>query len=127
MHSVRVIQPDTLPQLVDQAVSNGDSVYVLFFGREEGPANESWCPDCVIAEPLVRQALVKLGRVTLLEFPLDRRTNRQEPYWRSDVVTITAIPTLVRCDTLGLTSQALVEADCYDPVKLSRFLGVDSA
>ncbi|RKP33362.1 hypothetical protein BJ085DRAFT_40367 [Dimargaris cristalligena] len=127
MRSIRIQTPDELHSQVEKALAASAHVFVLFFGREVPNTGNSWCPDCVIAEPHIRKQVSRLDNSVLIEYPVDRKTGGATTYWSSDKLNIRAIPTLVKCaNPDGLTKEALVEDDCQDERNLAAFLGLDS-
>ena len=48
-------------------------VFVVLFGSEQPDTGESWCEDCVIADPLIRQAIRGVPHATLIECPVGDR------------------------------------------------------
>ncbi|KAI9277791.1 hypothetical protein BY458DRAFT_85564 [Sporodiniella umbellata] len=108
---------------VKSAVETGKPVFVLFFGTEAVETSESWCPDCVIADPLVRKALIPVKDALLLEAPVglrnDWKGNATHPYRTQ--FGVSAIPTLFKWTTAG-PGDRLVEEDCADIEKLEKFV-----
>lgn len=88
----------------DAVLKNGleshNPVYVVFFGTEKPETNESWCPDCVVADPLIRKAILTHApeNALLLEAPVGHREdwkgNASHPYRTR--FNLSAIPTLFR-------------------------------
>ena len=73
-------------------------MFVLFFGTEVPETSESWCPDCVIADPLIRKAISPIENAILLEAPVGARNewkgNTTHPYRVR--FGLSAIPTLFK-------------------------------
>ncbi|CAO3689910.1 unnamed protein product [Rhizopus stolonifer] len=88
---------------VNKAVETGQPVYVLFFGTETAETSESWCPDCVIANPLIRKTLIPVKDAILLEAPVGLRNewkgNTKHPYRTR--FNLPAIPTLYKWTTVS--------------------------
>ncbi|KAI8364785.1 uncharacterized protein BYT42DRAFT_524067 [Radiomyces spectabilis] len=107
---------------VKQALDNYKKVFVLFFGSEEPDTHESWCPDCVIADPLIRKSALPVADAILLEAPVghrgDWKGNASHPYRVR--FQVPAIPTLYKWSTNG-PGESLVEEACADPAKLESF------
>lgn len=97
MKAVRV-NVDNFDAEVKNAVETGNPVFVLFFGTEEPETSESWCPDCVIADPLIRKAILQVENSILLEAPVGGRSewkgNTTHPYRVR--FGVPAIPTLYK-------------------------------
>lgn len=85
---------------VQQALREYKPVFVLFFGTEVPETSESWCPDCVIADPLIRKAILTHASASaaLIEAPVGHRNewkgNTGHPYRTR--FGLSAIPTLFR-------------------------------
>jgi len=103
MKSVRV-NIENFDQEVNKAVETGNPVFVLFFGTETPETSESWCPDCVIADPLVRKAIIPIQNAILLEAPVGARNdwkgNTSHPYRVR--FNVPAIPTLFKWSAVSL-------------------------
>ncbi|CAM0137803.1 hypothetical protein VKS41_001016 [Umbelopsis sp. WA50703] len=113
-------------QTLHQTVANNDKVFVLFFGTEDPDKdNESWCPDCVIADPLVRKYVNKVPDSVLLEAPVGSRSewklNSEHIYKSNPLIALKAIPTLIRWTKDGPAGR-LVEEECADQAKLEAFV-----
>jgi hypothetical protein len=99
----------------------------LFFGSEDPGTGQSWCPDCVTADPVLRRACRELRPdLTVYECPVGLRGDwkgrpehplRIHPFFR-----LQRIPTLVQVER-GCERGRLVEADCAKPEMLKAFLG----
>ena len=76
-------------------------IFALFFGSESPSTNnESWCPDCVIADPVIRSSIREVVKdVVLLECPvgqkLEWRANKSHEYRVNPDLKIERIPTLI--------------------------------
>ncbi|KAJ1840239.1 hypothetical protein LPJ70_004738, partial [Coemansia sp. RSA 2708] len=87
-----------LEKQAEQALKESDNVFVLFFGREtiEG---QSWCPDCVVADPKVRAGIAKVENAILLEVPVDRKSDTAsdtQVFRQDESIRLERIPTLLR-------------------------------
>lgn len=102
MKAVRVNEIDNFDKQVQEAVNESSSVYVVFFGTETPETSESWCPDCVIADPLIRKAILTHAPsdAVLLEAPVglrgDWKGNTSHPYRTRKDFDLPAIPTLYK-------------------------------
>jgi hypothetical protein len=56
----RVSEPSTLESTLKNESKNYSRIFVFFFGAELEETGESWCPDCIIADPKVRQWISKI-------------------------------------------------------------------
>ncbi|RUP47163.1 hypothetical protein BC936DRAFT_146063 [Jimgerdemannia flammicorona] len=140
----RVAIPD-FQKVVDTAVNESDRVYVLFFvsrnpstntirlnaqsscyptGNEDPATGQSWCPDCVIADPLVRMYVRQVSDSILIEAPVGPRSewkgNMTHPYRTNKDTKLVAIPTLFRWTKDGPQS-VLIEGEIADEPKLAAF------
>ncbi|KAI9253821.1 hypothetical protein BDA99DRAFT_164254 [Phascolomyces articulosus] len=120
---------ESFDQTVQKIIQEHSPVFVLFFGNELPETSESWCPDCVIADPRVRKAVLDHApsNSALIEAPVGLRDE-----WRSSTnayrsrFSLTAIPTLFHWTKNG-PGERLVEADCADASKLQAFVEKASA
>ncbi|KAJ1926180.1 hypothetical protein IWQ60_004020 [Tieghemiomyces parasiticus] len=77
MHTIKVQDDDQLIEALQQGPADRNDaahVYVLFYAREVPATGVSWCPDCVKADPLVRQGIEKFPDSVLITYPFDRKT-----------------------------------------------------
>ncbi|KAJ1905560.1 hypothetical protein GGI01_002358 [Coemansia sp. RSA 376] len=115
MKCIRVSDPASFDALVTGALKQSDAVYVLFFGREAPGTNKSWCSDCVIADPLVREEIGRVENSVLLEVPVDRSTDKDSAtntFRKRSDIKLTRIPTLLRWSKAGPAAIRLVEDEC---------------
>ncbi|MFM2092702.1 MAG: hypothetical protein RLZZ127_3191 [Planctomycetota bacterium] len=99
----------------------------LVFGAEQPDTGASWCPDCVVADPVLRAAIARHAPgLTVYECPVASRGewkgNAAHPYRTHPGLRIERIPTLVLMGG-GRERGRLVEADCRDPARVAAFLG----
>ncbi|XP_032823792.2 thioredoxin domain-containing protein 17 [Petromyzon marinus] len=100
----------------------GREIFALFSGSKDA-GGESWCPDCVAAEPVVRGALNTLpeGAVFIYCQVGDRA------YWKNKdnefrkQLQLTAVPTLLKYGS----PQKLVEEECLKPELVSMLFSED--
>ncbi|KAJ1854688.1 hypothetical protein GGH12_001702 [Coemansia sp. RSA 1822] len=116
MKCIRVSDPEKFDEQVAQALQKSNEVFVLFFGRETS-RGESWCSDCVVADPEVRAGLAKVAGSILLEVPIDRQSDTDSLTHifrkRSDT-RVERIPTLLRWTECGPSQDRLVEEQCRE-------------
>ncbi|KAI8987621.1 hypothetical protein BDF20DRAFT_814340 [Mycotypha africana] len=124
MKCVRV-NIDNFDEETRKAVETKQPVFVLFFGTEDPETSESWCPDCVIADPRIRKAVSTVENSILLEAPVggrnDWKGNADHPYRVR--FNVPAIPTLFKWTAAG-PGDKLVEEECADDDKLYKFVSV---
>jgi hypothetical protein len=105
-------------------------LFLLFFGSEVEETGASWCPDCVMADPVIRGTLSLITRrpVHLVECPVGSRAeykgNAAHPYRRDPRVRLERIPTLIRWSRTGELGR-LVEGACLDPEALLHLAAAD--
>jgi len=111
--------------LASVAVGQGSALY-LFFGSEDPTTGASWCPDCVIADPILRRVCTTLRPdLVLYECPVGLRSawknQPQHPYRLHPTTRLTRIPTLLFLEH-GMERGRLVEGDCAQPAVVEAFL-----
>ncbi|KAJ2808042.1 hypothetical protein H4R20_001032 [Coemansia guatemalensis] len=118
MKCIRVIDPEKFDEIAGGALRASNAVFVLFFGREDPSSGVSWCPDCVIADPIVRSALANIENAILLEVPVDRASSGSSAASSTDIfrqrkdIMLGRIPTLMRWSSNGPLEPRLVEGEC---------------
>ncbi|KAF7724100.1 Thioredoxin domain-containing protein 17 [Apophysomyces ossiformis] len=122
MKAIRVSIEDFDKTIKEQVVGD-NKVFVLFFGTEMPETSESWCPDCVIADPVVRKAVSSVSNSVLIEAAVglrnDWKGNTTHPYRVR--FNVPAIPTLYKWTANG-PGERLVEEECADSAKLEAFV-----
>lgn len=126
MAIMRRATPADVEETVRGIVAQGGSGLLLFFGSEDPATGESWCPDCVIADPVLRaQATAQRPDLALYECPVGMRgdwKNRPEhPYRTHHLLRVQRIPTLIFFEK-GCERGRLVEGDCAKPDLVAAFL-----
>ncbi|KAJ1944929.1 hypothetical protein FBU59_002459 [Linderina macrospora] len=124
MKCVRVLEPTEFDAKVNDALAQSESVFVLFFGREAPETNESWCPDCVIADPTVRKVVNTVPNSILLEVPVDRKTEVASPtniFRTREDIKLGPIPTLLKWTKAG-PGNRLVEEECFEEANIAKFV-----
>ena len=126
MPIVRCATPADAEAVVQRLVAGQTSGLFLFFGAEDPQTGESWCPDCVTADPVLRRAITsQRPDLTLYECPVGQRSewkNRPEhPYRLHPLFRVARIPTLFFLEA-GLERGRLVEADCARSELVTAFL-----
>ncbi|XP_061417806.1 thioredoxin domain-containing protein 17 [Lethenteron reissneri] len=101
----------------------GRDIFVLFSGSKDAGSGQSWCPDCVAAEPVVRGALNTLPEGAVFIYcEVGDRT-----YWKNKdnefrkQLQLTAVPTLLKYGS----PQKLVEEECLKPELVSMLFSED--
>ncbi|KAI8823478.1 uncharacterized protein EV422DRAFT_565422 [Fimicolochytrium jonesii] len=125
MKTQRIQSSEAFDATVKETVANAPGrVFILLFGTEDEKTGESWCPDCVIADPLVRKHVRQVADSTLLEVPVGARSAWRSPdnFYRSHPqLKLTAVPTLFEWGKDG-PIKSLVEDDVNNVELLERFL-----
>lgn len=111
--------------LASVSATLGSALY-LFFGSEDPATGASWCPDCVIADPVLRRACSTLRPDLMLhECPVGLRSEwknqPQHPFRLHPTTRLARIPTLLFIEQ-GMERGRLVEADCAKPEVVEAFL-----
>jgi hypothetical protein len=117
---------DTAAALARVRGQRGAALF-LFFGSADPETGQSWCADCVTADPVLRSACARLRpELALHECPVGPRSAWKNqpghPYRQDGELHLERIPTLVRYVD-GLERGRLVEADCAVPERVAAFLG----
>ena len=74
MKIVRVVDlPDFDATVASTLAAAPGPVFVVLFGSEAPETGESWCEDCVIADPLIRSGVRAVPNATLIECPVGQR------------------------------------------------------
>jgi thiol-disulfide isomerase/thioredoxin len=112
----------TQAELDEKLAAGGDAnTFVLFSGAVVPSTGQSWCPDCVEAEPVITAALNKAAdgaKIELLYVPLVREEYRgNAAHWARVHPTfkLERIPTLYKMNKTGTKALgSLVEDQCKD-------------
>jgi hypothetical protein len=126
MAIVRLATPAEVRATLDRLQRTSGDALLLFFGSEDPGTGASWCPDCVIADPILRRACATLqGDLTLYECPVGERQawkqRPEHPYRTDPDLHVERIPTLIRVRQ-GILVGRLVEADCQQRDLVAAFL-----
>jgi len=115
---------DALLKEIEQ-VKPGSSIYILFCASKN-EKGESWCPDCVKAEPIVNAAAKKLsGDVVFIHYDVGPREQWKpptNPFRVDERFRLTAVPTLIKWKS----SHRLVEGECWNADLLSMIFEGDT-
>ncbi|KAI3662528.1 hypothetical protein MP638_000638 [Amoeboaphelidium occidentale] len=118
----RVQKPEDFKATLNE-LNNEKQLYVVFFGSEDPETKESWCPDCVVSDPVIRRKIASIEGSVLVECPVGLRSEwkgkTDHPYKVNPLLRITNIPTLLRWVN-GKPTGKLVEGECLDTEKLQR-------
>ncbi|XP_030042025.1 thioredoxin domain-containing protein 17 [Microcaecilia unicolor] len=97
-------------------------VFALFCGSKN-EKGASWCPDCVEAEPIVRENLQYLPEDSIFVYC----DVGEKAYWKDpnndfkQNLKLTGVPTLLKCGT----PQKLVEEECFKPELVQMLFAED--
>eukprot|EP00004_Rigifila_ramosa_P016203 TRINITY_DN3823_c0_g1_i2.p2 TRINITY_DN3823_c0_g1~~TRINITY_DN3823_c0_g1_i2.p2 ORF type:complete len:139 (+),score=27.39 TRINITY_DN3823_c0_g1_i2:523-939(+) len=121
MKVIRAEKTSDFETRLKEALSEeGAAVFAVFFGSEQD-TGESWCPDCVIADPLIRAVVREVPNSILLECPVgdraDYKNKPEHPYRTHPGIRLTSVPTLIRWTAEG-PQERVVDPDCADKAKL---------
>jgi len=88
-------------------------VYLLFCGSKT-PDGQSWCPDCVQAEPVIEECVKsEAGEFTLVHVGVGNRATWKDlsnPFRTDPALKLKCVPTLMRSGK----PQRLEESQCWD-------------
>lgn len=117
---------DTQAALDRVVKAQGDALF-LFFGSEDPGSGESWCKDCVMADPVLRATIATAAPgLTVYECPVGARVDWKgqpdHPYRVHPTFHLQRIPTLIRLRG-GIDIGRLVEASCADAAAVTAFVG----
>ena len=105
---------DAFVEKIESIKSLGKDIFVLFSGSKT-PSGESWCPDCVVAQPVVDSALSKAPEDSFYVYVgVGGRNFWKDPncIFRTDSRTkLKSVPTLLKYGT----PQRLEEGQCAKP------------
>ncbi len=126
MPFVRCPSPDDAATAWEQVARARTTAAFLVFGAEQPDTGASWCPDCVVADPVLRAGIARQRpELTVYECPVasraDWKGNADHPYRRHPGLRIARIPSLVLVVD-GVERGRLVEADCARPEAVAAFL-----
>jgi thiol-disulfide isomerase/thioredoxin len=126
MPIVRLATPAEVQTRLLASVASGETALFVFFGSEDPMTGESWCPDCVTADPILRRACTTLRPdLVLYECPVGARSSWKNqpdhPFRVHPTLRVARIPTLLFLEN-GLERGRLVEADCAQPAVVEAFI-----
>ncbi|KAI8619144.1 hypothetical protein BC830DRAFT_1105507 [Chytriomyces sp. MP71] len=111
----RVASPSDFDSTLSSTLSAAQGrVFVVLFGTEVEATGESWCPDCVVSDPLIRKAILAVPDSTLLEVPVGDRATYRDPanFYRNHAeLRVTSVPTLYEFGKEGKVIKKLVERE----------------
>ncbi len=126
MPITRLATPDDVSTQISKSIAKQETAFFVCFGSEDPGTGESWCSDCVTADPVLRSACSKLSPdITLYECPVGERSAWKQqplhPYRLNPVLRLERIPTLIALAN-GLERGRLVESDCSNPDVVAAFV-----
>jgi len=103
---------------VSEKQTDAQDVYVLFTGAENEETGESWCPDCVTADPVLEKAVNEFQEreILVVKCPVIRseyKNNSAYAYRRHKGIRLRCVPTFGRWVNHRLELK-LEEAQCQD-------------
>eukprot|EP00030_Apusomonadida_sp_AF-17_P008113 a846922_27.p1 GENE.a846922_27~~a846922_27.p1 ORF type:complete len:160 (+),score=55.38 a846922_27:71-481(+) len=110
------------------SAGNGDApTFCIFFGSEDPGTGESWCSDCVVADPLIRSSIRKLApSATLFECPVGDRAAYKgmadHAYRVHAQIKLQAVPQFMCWTARGPIGGALVEEECHTAENVEGFI-----
>ncbi|KAJ3053498.1 Thioredoxin domain-containing protein 17 [Rhizophlyctis rosea] len=129
MKAIRIPETHEFDAKLAEVLSSAPGpVYVLLFGSEDPATGESWCRDCVIADPLIRKYVNKVPNSTLLECPVGPRSVYKNvpthPYRVHPQIKLVGVPTILEWTKDG-PGKRLVEEGAQDENNLKTFFGLE--
>ena len=126
MPIVRLATPAEVQNRLLIGTAAKETALYVFFGSEDPLTGESWCPDCVTADPILRRACTTLRPdLVLYECPVGARSswkNQPDHVFRvHPTIRLARIPTLLFFEN-GLERGRLVEVDCAQPAVVEAFI-----
>ncbi len=120
-----VPSPEHFDSLFHSALSSSPNDLLIYVYAEHIPSTgQSWCPDCVRAEPIV---LSRARGYNVLSVPVPRseyKGNLEYALRVHPLLQLQALPQLYRVDRhSGRLVGTLVELECCDQDKLDQLLG----
>eukprot|EP01112_Ceratiomyxa_fruticulosa_P000053 TRINITY_DN1006_c0_g1_i1.p1 TRINITY_DN1006_c0_g1~~TRINITY_DN1006_c0_g1_i1.p1 ORF type:complete len:132 (-),score=24.38 TRINITY_DN1006_c0_g1_i1:76-471(-) len=119
---INVPSPREFDDILNENLKTSKRLFVLVFGSLVLETKQSWCPDCVRAQPLIYDALDKIDDVVLLDCPVIRaeyKGNPEYPYRTHAGLQIKAVPTLIHWTKEG-PKERWVEGECERPTLLDE-------
>jgi hypothetical protein len=122
----RLATPADTDRTLAETAATGGAALFLFFGAEDPATGQSWCPDCIIADPVLRRACTSLRPdLTVYECPVGMRSDWKNqpdhPYRQHPATRVARIPTLLFVEN-GMERGRLVEGDCAKADVVEAFL-----
>uniref|UniRef100_A0A914CNM0 Thioredoxin domain-containing protein 17 n=1 Tax=Acrobeloides nanus TaxID=290746 RepID=A0A914CNM0_9BILA len=117
-------------QALDELLSNKPKsrVFILFTGSKLSKTGESWCPDCVVAEPVIEKVIkstdlasIEALLITCYVGQRDEWKNPQNNFRTDQRFKVNCVPTLIE---LG-TKKRLTEDQLTNEHLLLDFFGED--
>jgi len=107
---------DELKKMIAAEQGGDRDIFVLFTGKADPTTGDSWCPDCVAADPVIEKCVPEISdeNVFIVCVVGDRPTWKDPKcIFRTDPDTkLKGIPTLVKWGTKGrLNSDECAKAD----------------
>ncbi|KAI9102041.1 hypothetical protein DFS34DRAFT_647823 [Phlyctochytrium arcticum] len=127
MKVIRISDPTLFDKTVGEVKASATGpIFVNLFGTEDSTTGQSWCPDCVVATPLLRKWIEKCAPDSiLLDVPVGERSiwkNNPDNFYRKHPdLQLTAIPTIFKWSKDGSVKK-LVEEEAADETKLEAFV-----
>ena len=91
-------------------------LFILFTGSKDIVTGKSWCPDCVVADPVIDEILNSLeDGCMLLYCSVDREPYRTPvyPYRTHPIIQLKCVPTLIKYQN-GKVIARLNDSQCQE-------------
>uniref|UniRef100_A0A0N4ZEJ8 Thioredoxin domain-containing protein 17 n=1 Tax=Parastrongyloides trichosuri TaxID=131310 RepID=A0A0N4ZEJ8_PARTI len=106
------------------ASNHGKRIFVLFTGSKNADG-VSWCPDCVLSEPVIEEAVEKdlsnsinTTFITCYVGGRDYWKDKENPFRKDEAFKVNCIPTLIE---IGVKGKRLTEEQLQNMVLINEF------
>ncbi|KAL0480896.1 thioredoxin domain-containing protein [Acrasis kona] len=132
--TVIVTDTNQFDAVLKETITNNPNSTVLgyFTGAVNPATNKSWCPDCVVSEPILNDLLEEFennaknpseDKIILIKCPIERAGysgNPNHPYRKNPSIKLTGVPTLIWYQDNSPTDR-LVEGDFTSGDKVNKY------
>merc|ERR1712137_85165 len=119
-----ITQVEEFDRVAAKALDTGNPVVIYCYGNWKEGTTDSWCPDCVDADSIIREKVEEVNGVLIEVQVGDRDSYKGKPenQWRVfEHTKLQSIPTLIRWGADGEQGR-LVENECVDARKVAELV-----
>ncbi|XP_055329160.1 thioredoxin domain-containing protein 17-like [Paramacrobiotus metropolitanus] len=108
---------------IEEVQVRSPKIFAYFYGNEDPATKKSWCPDCVLADPVIKEAFKNAPQ----DLEIVRVAVGERAAWKTPdnvyrlKAKVKCIPTLIKLEN-GEEAGRLEELDCAAPEKVNSFL-----